>query len=141
MVLPPPQQFVATQAWSICVPQMAPAMVEVTGAPSCVATRLLQQKSMTVGGLVGRGVPHWMTAGVVEHNKVGGEGTKLTICVQTVLLLPQQSIAFQTKETDPAQPEELVLLPIRLTCTALQHADVAVGGTGGTGIGPPQGMV
>ena len=71
---------------------------------------------------------------------MGGDGTKLTTCVQMVLA-PQQFTAFQTNETDPAQPAKFVLLPSRLTCTALQQAAVAVGGTGGTGIGPLHGKV
>ena len=58
-----------------------------------------------------------------------------------MVLLPQQLTAFQKNEIEPAHPAELVALPRRLTCTALQHAEVAPGGTGGTGIGPLQGIV
>jgi hypothetical protein len=115
-------------------------MLEVTSPPSGIGIVLLQQRSITIGGLVGIGFPHWTTVGTVEQSRMGGEGTKLTTCVQ-IVLLPQQLTAFQINETEPAHPAELVLLPIRLTCTALQQAEVAVGGTGGTGIGPLQGIV
>ena len=96
---------------------------------------------MTVGGFVGIVLPHCMTVGTDEQSKMGGDGTKLTTCVQIVVPVPQQFTACQTNETDPAHPAKFVLLPIKLTCTALQQAAVAVGGTGGTGIGPLHGIV
>jgi len=113
-------------------------MEDVMRAPSAATIKLLQQRSNAVGGLVGTGLPHWMT--LFEQSSVGGEGTKLTVWVQ-MALLPQQSTAFQTREIEPLQPAKLVVLPIRFTLTALQHGDETGGFTGGTGTGPPHGTV
>src|ERR1043166_4793311 len=136
---PPPQQLLACQTCEIALGQPGPPrrLVELL---SKVKAKLVQHRSMKGGGLVGMGLPHSTTVpAAVEHSSVGGEGTKLINCVQ-VVLLPQQSTAFQNREIPPLQPG-LVELPRRTTCTALQHGDKTAGFNGGTGSGPPQATV
>jgi hypothetical protein len=144
-VLPPPvQQLVACQACEISFPQPGGGRKLVV-LLSKVRSGLVQHRSgSTVGS--GMGLPHCTTTPAeLVQSSVGGDGTRVTNWVHVVVLL-QQSTAFQISEIVAPHPTELVTIPIWVTLTPppvpavlVQQGDTTAGGV--VGNGPPQGAV